>query len=439
MPSTAHLIRRLCALAVLFISFWWWSWQGPTDVIDLIVNWKPVLFNRYSQGHFGVLLLLTPLLWAVAAALWNREPLHRSLANTAIMATTTLVALLAFTYLAHFLNNGPRYVETAVEGDSGHTETVGMTGVVRHRPPNERYELIWEDQPEHPRSYPDAPPGYGAVPIVLTTDERGFRNPRGEQPHYDIVAVGDSFVAGSHVSDAEGWTELLQDLTGKQLYNLGVSGAGPRTYLNNFMYYGTDLKPAVAFFMIYEGNDFKEEVATQAAPDENMQAPLSNRLGEHFRVAFKSSPVTRGLDRLSLTVFEQVGAGSPVPGFAEQVGFMPVRVAGAKGEQFYAFTPKRLLYLNVGREAFASSPAWQATRDIMTSFAELCREHGIRPVFLYAPSAPHVVLPLAAESIPADQLRHFLAYGRVRLAKRDADQLREEVFAKLDNQEAVFM
>src|SRR5690606_39142446 len=129
---------------------------------------------------------LTPLLWVASAAFWSRRRLLAALGNGALTIGITLFAILLITYLAHFFHAGPRYVETAVAADAA--GAVPLAGIVRHRPPNESYELVQRDRPEHPRSYPDAPPGYPDVPIRLTSDANGFRNPHPSE-RYDWVAV----------------------------------------------------------------------------------------------------------------------------------------------------------------------------------------------------------------------------------------------------------
>ncbi|MEZ5436162.1 MAG: hypothetical protein R3E67_06415 [Pseudomonadales bacterium] len=110
------------------------------------------------------------------------------------------------------------------------------------------------------RSYPDAPAGYPEFPLVLTSDSRGYRNTDNLQ-QYDVVAVGDSFVAGSHVSDEQAWVALLRKSTGQTIYNTGVSGTNPLTYLNNFITVGRAFKPKTVLLMLYEGNDFRNATA----------------------------------------------------------------------------------------------------------------------------------------------------------------------------------
>lgn len=438
MPQAyALLCRRLLALGLLVLSIWMWTFVLHSDVVSLIARQRPVLFGRYSEGQFGALLVLTPILWALAAACWSRRPLGQALINAVLAIVTTLIAIFALTYFAHFFHSGPRYIETVLP--YGETPQMQLAGAVRHRPPNQLYELVYSDRPEQVRSYPNAPAGYPDIPVRLTTDANGFRN-TALLDRYDVVAVGDSFVACSNVSDAQCWPALLAQATGKNIYNLGVGGSGPPTYLSNYAYFGIKLKPALAVFMIYEGNDFKENVVLEADAHAAAAATgpgLGARLRAHIAFAFEASPVTAGLKRLSEQVFERLGSDRPVPDYAAKIGWMPIAIHGGGGVQYYSFDPKRLLYLNYEREEFRTSPEWRATAKILEQIAALSQAENIQPVFVYAPSTPHVVMPLAEAQIPAEQLRTFLSYRRGRLA--EADALKREVFANLDNEEEVVM
>jgi hypothetical protein len=425
MNSTALWVRRLGALLLLFASLWMWT--RHSDVIELIVRQRPVLFGRYSQGHFGALLLATPILWVLAAALAARAPLLRSLGNALIGIVTTLVAIVAVTYFAHFFHREALYVETPQAED----EQLPVVKT-RHRPPNQLYELTYEDIPEQARSYPDAPSGYAPVPLRLTSDKNGFRNTTVAE-RYDIVAVGDSFVAGSNVSDDQTWPALLAKSSGRPIYNLGVGGSGPPTYLANFARFGVQLQPRVALFMIYEGNDFKEDVVVTGA-----RAPTrGERIAKHVETAFDASPVTIGLKRLSHDLFEKLGAQRPVPGYREKLGFMPIAIASGATTHHYSFDPKRLVYLNYSKAEFSASREWQATAGMLAQIVQESRARNIVPVFIYAPSTPHVVLPLAWEAIPAGQLRDFVAYRKSRLPP--AAELKQQLMDNLDSEQAVVM
>ena len=375
------LLRRIIALLILGLSFWMWT--RHSDVIELIVRQRPVLFGRYSQGHVGALLILTPILWAIAAAFAARRPLRKALGDATLSIVTTLIAIIVITYVAHFFRSGPRYVETQL--DSEQAQAMQLAGAVRHRPPNQIYELTYSDKPEQARSYPNPPPGYPDIPLRLTTDANGFRNlnfspdngvlqqkgvlqQNGVPQQYDMLAVGDSFVAGSNVSDDQTWSALLAKATNQTIYNLGVGGSGPPSYMSNYVYFGLNFKPRVALFMIYEGNDFKEDVVLA----EPRQPTLSKRIAKHFEQAMFSSPVTKGLNRASTDLFEKLGSTRPVPHYQEKLGFMPIAVQSDTASEstvthHYSFDPKRVIYLNYSMEAFSKSPEWKATAKVLAA------------------------------------------------------------------------
>jgi hypothetical protein len=421
------LLRRVIALLVFALSLWMWT--RHSDVIGLVVRQRPVLFGRYSQGHFGALLVATPILWAIAAAFTSRRSLRQSLGDTAVGIVTTLIAILAITYIAHFFRSGPRYIENA---ETEQTHALQLAGVVRHRPPNQVYELTYVDKPEQARSYPNPPPGYPPIPLRLTTDANGFRN-LSVLPQYDMLAVGDSFVAGSNISDDQTWSALLAKATNQTIYNLGVGGSGPPNYMSNYAAFGLRLKPRIALFMIYEGNDFKEDVVLA----EPSKPTLPQRIAKHFEEAFDSSPVTRGLDRASKDLFEKLGSTRPLPEYEKKLSFMPIAVNAGSSTRYYSFDPKRTIYLNYSADEFTKSPEWKATAKILQQIIALSREHGTKPVFIYAPSTPHVVMPLVRENIPAEQLRYFMKFKQKKLPP--ADELKTQLFNNLDSEQKVVL
>lgn len=441
MTFSARVFRQIVALVIFLLSLWMWT--RHSDVITLIVRQRPVLFGRYSQGHFGSLLILTPILWTIAAAFVSRRPLRQTLSEAGIGIFTTLIAIVAITYFAHFFREGPRYVESAL--DNTQATAMQLAGAVRHRPPNQIYELTYIDKPEQARSYPNPPPGYPDIPLRLTTDANGFRNLNlpatgADQAHYDMVAVGDSFVAGSNISDDQTWSALLAEATNQTIYNLGVGGSGPPTYMSNYVYFGLNLKPRIALFMIYEGNDFKEDVVLVDNANESGKPstpPLTQRIAAHFSQAFDSSPVTKGLDRLSHDLFEKLGSTRPVPRYEEKLGFMPIALTHGEVTRYYSFDPKRAIYLNYTAEEFIHSPEWKATAKILEQIIAISRDRNIKPVFIYAPSTPHVVLPLAKDKIPADQLHYFISRKQKRLPA--AEEFKQQLYNNLDTEQNVVL
>jgi hypothetical protein len=428
-------------------------WVPGSDLIKLIVQNDEVVLGRYSRGHFGAVFLLTLLLWIAAGviAALRRKPVAELVFALVMIYLSTGVSMFLMVVGSGLIAK-PRYIEESVDVvdvDAG----IAVQGTVRHRPPHERYELIQRDVPEQVRSYPDAPPGYPEFPVILTTDSRGFRNVD-DLPHYNVVAVGDSFVAGSHVSDHQAWADILRGSTGNTLYNLGVSGSDLLVYLNNFVTIGRPLKPTTVLLMVYEGNDFRDvpplpEVkaadAVSAAPTAQTSTPddapvhkPARKLDLDVARLAKASPVTKGLKRLSAEVLSQVGQDWPVPGWETTMGWMPLAVDTPRGKHYYSFEPKRLVYLNQSAEAFAKSEDWRNARAILDKFVTLARHDGFRLVVVYAPSAPHVVLPLSAAAVPADSLMHFAGY-KDKSAKGDAEAYKRQLLANLDSQENTVM
>src|ERR1700758_3832946 len=94
----------------------------------------------------------------------------------------------------------------------------------------------------------------------VTYDGHGFRN-RQNLRHADIVVIGDSFVEGLTVSDADLGTSQLAKLEGKTVANLGQSTYGPLQEQIVFRRYALPLQPQVLVWMFFEGNDLQDVIA----------------------------------------------------------------------------------------------------------------------------------------------------------------------------------
>ena len=66
---------------------------------------------------------------------------------------------------------------------------------------------------------------------------------------------------------------------------------------------------------------------------------------------------------------------------------------------------------------------------------QACGRAGIRPIFIYAPSKPHVVMPLVRDRVQAEALREFAALYEEELPP--APEFKLELYARLDTQETV--
>lgn len=419
-------LRRLLAWVLFLAGIA--IWLFPSNLVELIVEEKPILLNRYSEDRFFTFLLLALILWVLAGLLRSSLKFGRQVAFRAIAVGVTTVGTLFIVMIGSYVLVSPRYVEELAATLQGKDEVI-LKGIIRHRPPNQRFELTNIDRPEQRRSYPNPPQGFKPVPITLTIDPFGFRNQAPISESYDILAVGDSYVAGSHVSDAQAWPYLLAGLRGQSVYNLGVSGADPQVYLNNFVVHGLKFSPGIAIFMLYEGNDFK------VSPPPIVPGKLE-AIGRFFRNSVRGSPVRRGLQDLSSRYLEPLFADRPVPAYEKEMSWMPVAVHSETGVQHYGFKPKRLIYLYHTQEAFERSVPWQGVREVFENIRTVTKKRGIRLIYVFAPSTPHVVLPAARDRIPADQLRQFAAYAHKSLPP--PEEFKQNVFDRLGSVEAVF-
>ena len=428
--------RTFVALFLLLVGVL--IWMPSSNLVELIIENKEIVFGRYSRTHFIAVFLLALIVWLAAAVLFftRNKPKTETVFALVMTYVSTTGSIFFLVEASGFLSKPPRYVEQVVNKIDAETGIV-LSGVTRHRPPNEHYVLTVKDVPEQLRSYPDAPAGYPPIPVTLTVDKNGFRN-QVMQEQYDVVVVGDSFVAGSQVSDDQGWTELLRKSSNVSLYNLGVSGTAPNVYLNNFVMAGRQFKPKTVLVMIYEGNDFRDAEPLKTAADIQSAKSESADAGLDMASLAQASPVTLGLKRLSAEVFAAVGKDRAVPEYKKQMGWMPLAVSTPRGVQYYSFVPKRLTYLYTEQTAFEMSSAWKNTRAVLEQFVSLSKRDGFRLVLVYAPSAPHVLMPLVRDKIPADALLHFARYSLDKLAM-DAEAFKRGLFANLDSQENVMM
>ena len=416
------LVRRAIALIVFLVSLAIWTLSS--DLLELIAEQEEILFGLYSRQRFGQLFLGSVILWTLVYLLLSDMKFNRFMFFKVLAVTSsTLISIFAVILGSQWLL-APRYVEQQVQETA---DGIDLEGIVRHRPPNQKYQLTWNDQPPTHRSYPSAPQGHAPVEIELTTDQYGYRN-ASVLESYKIVVAGDSYVAGSQVSDHQAWPVLLSEMMDQTVYNLGVSGSDPQVYLNNFVQLGLQFKPETVIFMIYEGNDFK---STQRDAEEKKEVSLE----EEISVMTKNSPVTAGLRRFSNQVLELINSDAPVPDYETRLGWMPVGIKSNSREIHYSFKPKRVSYLYNTYDEFQRSSEWDFAADIFRKMKQVAKQNDIRLLIVYAPSKPHVVLPVAEKDIPAQQLYNFMTYREKSLPA--ADVLKQELFDRLDSQEEV--
>ncbi len=101
---------------------------------------------------------------------------------------------------------------------------------------------------------------------------REFRRekPRGV---FRIAALGDSFAVGPAVPFNENYLSLLEQAdSGIEVYNFGVSGAGPREYYAVLKEHVWDVQPDLVLVCVFVGNDITESLATPRHLDPRQHA-----------------------------------------------------------------------------------------------------------------------------------------------------------------------
>lgn len=92
--------------------------------------------------------------------------------------------------------------------------------------------------------------------MTFETDEHGFHNPPGlwSAPALDVAFVGDSFVHGSCVGDAENMVARVRERHPATL-GLGMAGSGPLAMLAEVREYLPALRPRTVVWCYFSGND----------------------------------------------------------------------------------------------------------------------------------------------------------------------------------------
>ncbi len=382
-------------------------WLIPSNVARQIARDRQTVLGWYSLEKFTiqalVLLLSVPALYIL---LGRPEGRRQRIFRVAAVFLILLPGLVSIDIIARVLRP-PRFVQSETS---------------YHRPANWKYESTFHDQPRARRTYPNAPAGYPPISFHFTCDARGFRNPA-QVDSCDILAVGDSFVEGSEVSDEQPWARVLGASTGWSVYNLGMAGGNTHDYLLNLKNVGLALSPRVVLVMIYEGNDFRG-TTIQIDRDEREDDVVDNQVA----LVFKLSPVVLAVRRAIEEHLTSLNATAWVPN-AEALALMPVLVGPQADRHPYVFDPKDLLWFDFTAAKFAASKGFADTCTAVRGMADECRVAGARLVVLYAPNKPHVLMTDIADR--PEQVRAFVSLIKRNLppADRLTRQLREGVQA----------
>jgi hypothetical protein len=97
-----------------------------------------------------------------------------------------------------------------------------------------------------------------------------------------------------------------------------------------------------------------------------------------------------------------------LPG-AALIDWLPLAIPQSPTATYYAFEPKQLRDLYESADDFAQSRHWLNSRGQIAQMHRLCREAGARFILVFAPTKAHVIVPVVADRLPAQNVLDFTA------------------------------
>jgi len=194
-------------------------------------------------------------------------------------------------------------------------------------------------------------------------DNHGFRN-LSDLKSADIAVIGDSFVEGFTLPDAQLVTSELASLQGEEVANLGHSDYGPKEELVVLRRYGLPLRPRTVVWMFFEGNDLTDVMRY----DTVMNDPPSP-----WRTFVERSFTKNALQGAERFLFPP----------AKRPGVQRLGIMRTPGGEFRVYFEPHLPESTLLQPNFLG--AIQETANTVAAAQELCASHGIRLVFVFIP------------------------------------------------------
>jgi len=222
---------------------------------------------------------------------------------------------------------------------------------------------------------------------TFTSDEHGFRNPRGfyQANSLQAILVGDSFTHGACVAEGQEVGAHLRS-RGIKTLNLGHGGNGPLLNLATLMEFALPLKPRVIFWLHYEGNDFRNLAREREIPllqsylsDPSFSQDLLKRQAELDQVIIHHIETQLALRSAGSTLLRE--------SVVEIVSFLTL------------YQTREALKLVLGGRNLASQSENRALfAEIIGQANSRAKQHGIRLVLVYLPEYFRLVDPLYSNS-----------------------------------------
>lgn len=390
------------------------GWCIPSRIDYLVAQQRHVLLTRYSIEYFTALLLLLIISFAVLYIFLGdiKKRKEKIFGVISIFIGVVISSIV--------IDIGVRMIKTS---------RYVKTDNVYHRQPNKKVEGVFKDEPIMKYSYPFTPKGFPDVPYALTIDELGFRNPK-KLENCEVLMLGDSFTEGSSVSDDQSWPALYAKMSGKKIYNLGMSGGNPSTYVESFEKFGLSLSPKRVFCMIYEGNDFKGkgELIERAVKE----GSLSRKI-RRFQKTFYFRYTLKRLFIKYLSI-SNWNYDTP-PGDDNLFSWLPVKLPQTENSKYYAFELKKIIRHYQDKPSFKNSKGCITALLAVQKLSDLCEKNNIDFQVVYAPEKSHVIMPLVKDRLDAEKLRQYFELKIKDLP--DAEETKKNFYSYIENKEDV--
>jgi hypothetical protein len=230
--------------------------------------------------------------------------------------------------------------------------------------------------------------------VRFRIDAQGFRE---TTPLADarVFALGDSFVFGFGIDQPLVWTEQLEALSGRPVYNLGVSATGPAHQLR-VLEHLLATRPGTArveelLWVVFEGNDLENSYAPESTLADGGGGLLRGTVLESLRavpLALKEQSVLHRLRQGGLRAEGWPGAEAD-PTLVDGVRIpYPLYRSAALGPRM--FNPEHLKEATLTLEDVRAHPNLPLLRAVFERMATLAETHGFRVTVVLAPTATRV-------------------------------------------------
>ncbi|MGD8278967.1 MAG: hypothetical protein PVH00_13110 [Gemmatimonadota bacterium] len=214
-----------------------------------------------------------------------------------------------------------------------------------------------------------------------------------------IFALGDSYAMGYETDEGLTWTDVLGRRLGEPVYDLGVSGSGPRAQLSLLEYFfdtqADSLHIEHLLWMLFEGNDLENSYVRKKSPppppgrvgllDGTVLQALASIPGRARNQSLLRKLLDRGID---LAVPGDDGLGEPIREIDGVTLELPLYRSDRLG--YKMFSAQDVRGVTHGPEYLRDHPNRPALEATFREMKALADEHGFRVTIVIAPSAARV-------------------------------------------------